>query len=143
MKLKLREHNLPGKLIVFCGLDGSGKTTMIRKLTKKLEEKAVNPILTKQPTKAMRKSEIFRTYMDCEDHSGYAYRSLALMAAAGRKRTLYRYGIVISPAGGISSNCRGRGRNCGFSVVASGTMFFGNLEGCAEHVFACMMSRCY
>ncbi len=84
MQLKLQEHNLPGKLITFCGLDGSGKTTMIRKLTEKLEENGVNPFLTKQPTKAMRKTEIFRTYMDCEDHSRYAYRSLSLMAAADR-----------------------------------------------------------
>lgn len=84
MQLKLKEHNLPGKLITFCGLDGSGKTTMIKKLEEKLEEKGLKPFLTKQPTSAMRKSEIFRTYMDCEDHSGYAYRSLSLMAAADR-----------------------------------------------------------
>lgn len=84
MRLQLKEHNLPGKFVIFCGLDGSGKTTMIKRLRGKLEENGVNPILTKQPTEAMRKTAIFRTYMDCEDHSQYAYRALSLMAAADR-----------------------------------------------------------
>lgn len=84
MQLSLKEHNLPGKLITFCGLDGSGKTTMIRKLAEKLEESSITAVLTKQPTDTMRKTAIFRTYMDCEDHSGYAYRALSLMAAADR-----------------------------------------------------------
>lgn len=84
MQLKLKNHNLQGKLITFCGLDGSGKTTMIKKLTEKLEENGINPILTKQPTKAMRKTDIFRNFMDCENHSQYAYRALSLMAAADR-----------------------------------------------------------
>lgn len=82
-KLKMRPNNTPGILITFCGLDGCGKTTMIKRL---LED--IRPLkeifLTKQPTDCVRNSEIFRTYMDQPDHSAYDYRSLSLLAASDR-----------------------------------------------------------
>ena len=40
--------------------------------------------LTKQPTKAVRTSEVFRTYMDNPDHSAFDYRGLSLLAASDR-----------------------------------------------------------
>ena len=56
---------------------------MINKLIEDLDKKY--PIfLTKQPTNAVRNSEIFRTFMDMPDHSSYDYRSLSLIAAADR-----------------------------------------------------------
>ena len=82
--LDMKPHNQKGLLITFCGLDGCGKTTMIRALQHDLECHGTNVELTKQPTDAMRQSHIFRTYMDAEDHSAYSYRSLSLMAAADR-----------------------------------------------------------
>ena len=57
--------------------------------------------LTKQPTNAVRKSEIFRNYMDCPDHNAFDYRSLSLLAASDR---LQHVNKVIEPAmqhGGI------------------------------------------
>ena len=82
--LMLRPHETHGILITFCGLDGCGKSTMIRMLTDELQARGYEVLLTKQPTEEMRKSQIFRTYMDSEDHSAYAYRALSLMAAADR-----------------------------------------------------------
>lgn len=41
-------------------------------------------LLTKQPTNAVRSSEIFRTFMDEPDHSAFNYRSLSLIAASDR-----------------------------------------------------------
>ncbi len=82
-KLKMRPNQTSGLLITFCGLDGCGKTTMIRKLLGDLEEE-YQIFLTKQPTDFVRKSDIFRTYMDCPDHSAYDYRSLSLLAASDR-----------------------------------------------------------
>lgn len=73
-----------GKLITFCGLDGCGKTTMIKMLENKLNSLGINPIITKQPTNEVRKSEIFRTFMDKEDTNKYDYRALSLFAASDR-----------------------------------------------------------
>ena len=82
-KLNMRENDTPGFLITFCGLDGCGKTTMIRRLIADLE-KEHDVFITKQPTNAVRQSEIFRTYMDCPDHDEFDYRSLSLLAASDR-----------------------------------------------------------
>lgn len=79
-RINMRKHVCKGKLITFCGLDGSGKTTMIELLKRDF----VCPVITKQPTKAVRQSEIFRNYMDCAEHEGFEYRSLSLLAASDR-----------------------------------------------------------
>ena len=82
-KLKMMPHKEKGRLITFCGLDGCGKTTMIKRLTEDLKDKY--PIfLTKQPTNFVRESDIFRTYMDQPDHTAFDYRSLSLLAASDR-----------------------------------------------------------
>ena len=92
--LNMRQNEKKGWLITFCGLDGCGKTTMINRLTADLEnDYAV--FLTKQPTDFVRKSDIFRTYMDCPDHDAYDYRSLSLLAASDR---LQHVNKVIGPA---------------------------------------------
>lgn len=84
MKLRMKKHNCPGKLIVFCGLDGSGKTTQLNLLSSYLKNRPADVVLTKQPTDFVRKSEIFRTYMDKEDHGEYDYLSLSLLCASDR-----------------------------------------------------------
>ena len=92
--LKMRPNETHGLLFTFCGLDGCGKTTNLSKLKDELEREY--PVfLTKQPTDAVRNSEIFRTYMDCPDHSAFDYRSLSLLAASDR---LQHGSKVIEPA---------------------------------------------
>lgn len=83
-ELRMKPHNTEGKLITFCGLDGCGKSSMIEMVTKALAKNSIETIVTKQPTDMMRKTEIFRTFMDCPDNSAYEYRALSLMAAADR-----------------------------------------------------------
>ena len=92
-KLNMRDNITPGFLITFCGLDGCGKTTMMKKLIVDLE-KEHNIFVTKQPTNAVRNSEIFRTYMDCPNHDAFDYRSLSLLAASDR---LQHVNKVIEP----------------------------------------------
>lgn len=82
-KLKMQKNTAPGLLFTFCGLDGCGKTTMINRLTYELECDH-DLFVTRQPTDAVRQSDIFRTYMDNPDHSAYDYRSLSLLAASDR-----------------------------------------------------------
>lgn len=89
------KNNYPGKLIVFCGLDGSGKTTLINNLNDYLCKLSLNPILTKQPTPDMRNNHIFRVFQDQKDKEGYDYRALSLLAAADR---LQHSSQVIVPA---------------------------------------------
>ena len=92
-ELKMRSNKTQGHLFTFCGLDGCGKTTMLTKLKEDLE-KQHDVFLTKQPTDAVRKSDIFRTYMDSPNHDAYDYRSLSLLAASDR---LQHVNKVIEP----------------------------------------------
>ena len=93
-KLNLKPNTYPGTLITFCGLDGCGKTTMIQRLADELSDD-FDIVLTKQPTNSVRNSDIFRTYMDEQDHSAYDYRSLSLLAASDRIQHVNK---VIVPA---------------------------------------------
>lgn len=81
--LKMYQNTTSGLLITFCGLDGCGKTTILNRLKGDLG-KLRQVFVTKQPTDAVRKSEIFRTYMDQPDHETFDYRSLSLLAASDR-----------------------------------------------------------
>lgn len=91
--LNMRKNETPGFLVTFCGLDGCGKTTMMKRLIADLEIEH-DIFVTKQPTNAVRNSEIFRTYMDCPDHDAFDYRSLSLLAASDR---LQHVNKVIEP----------------------------------------------
>lgn len=82
-RLKMKNNKSNGILITFCGLDGCGKTTMMKKVIADLE-KEYDILVTKQPTEAVRNSEIFRTYMDSPNHDKFDYRSLSLLAASDR-----------------------------------------------------------
>lgn len=95
MELTMKPNRSDGLLFTFCGLDGCGKTTMIRRLRTALEERGLPVALTKQPTDFVRKSAIFRTYMDTPEHGEYDYRSLSLLAASDRVQHSNR---VIAPA---------------------------------------------
>lgn len=82
--LNFYEHHEKGRLITFCGLDGCGKSTMLHRLGEYLSKQGRELFVTKQPTDFVRKSAIFRTYMDSPVHDGYDYRSLSLLAASDR-----------------------------------------------------------
>ena len=82
--LDMKMHSTSGTLITFCGLDGCGKSTLIARLYEYLVARGYDVILTKQPTPAMRKSRIFRGYMDTSEHASLEYRALSLAAAADR-----------------------------------------------------------
>lgn len=81
--LKMFANETPGVLITFCGLDGCGKTTILNRLKDDLKQ-TQHVFITKQPTNTVRKSEIFRTYMDNPNHEAFDYRCLSLFAASDR-----------------------------------------------------------
>lgn len=83
-KLEMFRNPGAGKLITFCGLDGCGKTTQIRRLIRYLENRGLPVFLTRQPTDFVRESEIFRNYMDTPEHGEFDYRALSLLCASDR-----------------------------------------------------------
>ena len=86
MKLKLRKTNYPGKLIVFEGTDGAGKTTMIGMTEKYLKEKfgEESVIVTKTPTDMSRNTKLFQKMMYCKNHEDIDYRAVQLLTMSDR-----------------------------------------------------------
>ena len=84
MKLPMKPHRGNGFLFTLCGLDGSGKSTQIERLEDYLEKVSSRVFVTKQPTDSVRRSEMFRTYMDQAEHDAYEYRALSLLCASDR-----------------------------------------------------------
>lgn len=85
-KLKLRNNRYPGKLIVFEGTDGAGKTTMISMSEQYIaaEQGKENVLCVKQPTDVSRKTKLFQKMMYCEDHADIDYRAVQLLTMSDR-----------------------------------------------------------
>lgn len=85
-KLELTENKYLGKLIVFEGVDGAGKTTMISLTYQYLKEKYPdrNIVLLKQPSERARNSELFKKMMFDKDHEDINYRAVQLLTLSDR-----------------------------------------------------------
>ena len=139
MKLQMKPHNLPGYLFVFCGLDGSGKTTQIGLLRDYMQEQGLSVQLTKQPTNAVRKSQIFRTYMDAPDHSAYDYRALSLLCASDRVQHTNKEIVPrLSSGAGVYKRSVDL-RNCRLYSPAGYCVFYG--RRCRHCCNACAQQR--
>ncbi len=84
--MKLKNNPYKGKLIVFEGTDGAGKTTMIGLTESLLRENlgAENVLTVKQPTDLSRKTKLFQKMMYCENHSDISYRAVQLLTMSDR-----------------------------------------------------------
>ena len=96
-KLTLKEVNYSGKLIVFEGTDGAGKTTMISKLVEYLSNKygSNNVLSIKQPTDMSRKTKLFQKMMYSQNHDDIDYRAVQLLTMSDRIQHIHE---VIEPA---------------------------------------------
>lgn len=85
-KLNLKENNYSGKLIVFEGTDGAGKSTLVLLTRELLEQKyGVDRILcVKQPTDMSRKTKLFQKMMYSEKHEDVDYRAVQLLTMSDR-----------------------------------------------------------
>lgn len=84
--LKLQKHNEAGKLIVFEGTDGAGKTTLIS-MTREYLSAAYgvdNVLVTKQPTDLSRKTKLFQKMMYCKNNDDINYRAVQLLTLSDR-----------------------------------------------------------
>ena len=86
MILKLKKKNYPGKLIIFEGTDGAGKTTLITKTINLLKEKynEEDILSLKQPTDLSRKTKLFQNMMYSANHVVIDYRAVQLLTMADR-----------------------------------------------------------
>ena len=84
MRLEFKNHIYPGKLITFCGIDGSGKTTMIGLLEKYLISKGYKCVLVKQPSEEIRHNALFRASIDLPYSENIDYRALSMLCAADK-----------------------------------------------------------
>lgn len=66
-QMEFQTHNYPGKFIVFEGIDGSGKTTFINALSRYLEDRGQEYLVTKTPTYDIRNTNVWRGFFD-ESH---------------------------------------------------------------------------
>ncbi|MCH5164504.1 MAG: dTMP kinase [Clostridiales bacterium] len=96
-KMNLRSNKYSGKLIVFEGTDGAGKTTMISMTEKYLKDKlgASNIIEVKQPTDLSRKTKLFQKMMYSETHDDIDYRAVQLLTMSDRIQHCFE---IIGPA---------------------------------------------
>lgn len=70
--LELTPHGEPGLLITFCGIDGSGKTSMIDATSDYLERVGFSCFKTYTPTQRIRKNPLFRELSDSVDANAWA-----------------------------------------------------------------------
>lgn len=85
-KVELTPNTYKGKLIVFEGTDGAGKTTLINLTYKYLKEKYPEKeiVLLKQPTNEARNSRLFQKMMFDENHDDINYRAVQLLTLSDR-----------------------------------------------------------
>ena len=102
-KLKLKNNTYSGKLIVFEGTDGSGKTTMIELTRRLLEEKygEKQVLSVKQPTDTSRKTKLFQKMMYCKNHDDIDYRAVQLLTMSDRLQHSFETIIPALRAGKI------------------------------------------
>ncbi|MDE0603163.1 MAG: dTMP kinase [bacterium] len=84
-------------LIAFCGLDGAGKSTQIKRINTWLKGQGRSVLVTKQPTDWYRNDPVVRTYLDTGEGRGDTTKEaeLALFAASDRMRNIR---LEIEPA---------------------------------------------
>jgi dTMP kinase len=68
-RLQLREHPYPGRFISFDGIDGSGKSSLIRQLSAYLDQQGQAHLVMKTPSEDVRQSWVWKAFFDA-DHLG-------------------------------------------------------------------------
>lgn len=87
-------NNKPGKLIVICGIDGSGKTTLEEHIANMLRNNNIDYLITKQPSDYYRQHPEVRRYLDT-GQCGVTMETLAVLSASDR---MIHMDKVIEPA---------------------------------------------
>jgi dTMP kinase len=62
LRLDMRDHPRPGRLVVFDGIDGAGKSSLISRLGSYLSDRGQQHIVVKTPTDDVRDSWVWRAF---------------------------------------------------------------------------------
>lgn len=92
----MKQNPYKGKFIVFEGIDGSGKTTQFRKLTKYLKENKKNILITKEPTRG-RIGKVIYNILEGREKTSHVF--LQLLFSTDRAEHLERKVIPALKAG--------------------------------------------
>ncbi len=65
-KLSLMNHHYKGRLISLCGIDGSGKSSIIKKIESHVKSRHIPCSITYLPTERIRKNTLFRELVDTD-----------------------------------------------------------------------------
>jgi dTMP kinase len=103
-RLWLQPAQEPGRLIVFCGTDGVGKTTLIQATDELLRRRELRTTQIKLPSNFIREFRPYLEYRDGARRDDYSYRAISMAAMADRMQVndmaivpaLERGDIVIS-----------------------------------------------
>ncbi len=93
--LKLIDHPGPGRFLVFCGVDGTGKSTVVDLVRQGLEERGQVPQMIKQPSPFIREYRPFRDHVEGRNREDYAYSAISMIVQADRVQMSAQ---VIGPA---------------------------------------------
>jgi dTMP kinase len=94
--IELLPHSLPGILITVDGNDGTGKTTLLNGLERRLIAEGREVLRTRQPTTEGRESEAFQEFLFHPDRRDRIdYRALLCLMIGDRLQHLHR---VVKPA---------------------------------------------
>lgn len=95
-RLTLVPHGEPGRLVVFEGTDGAGKTTVLEMVAERLRERGCDVLVTCQPTPDARELPLFRRYLfQPEERDVIDYRALLCFMVGDRLQHVHE---VIRPA---------------------------------------------
>ncbi|MEX3814954.1 dTMP kinase [Paraburkholderia sp. BR13439] len=70
--LELKPHAYPGVLVTLCGVDGAGKSSLMKKLESACTRAGLNCVTTFTPTSRIRKDAVFRDMVDSHWHTSKA-----------------------------------------------------------------------
>ncbi|RZF25626.1 thymidylate kinase [Paraburkholderia sp. UYCP14C] len=94
--LELKPHAYPGVLVTLCGVDGAGKSSLMKRLESACTHAGLNCVTTFTPTRRIRKDEVFREMVD--SHWRTANAGAGTDASARRVDML---GILLSIMGDL------------------------------------------
>lgn len=83
VNVTLKENEFQGKLIAFCGVDGAGKSTLIKHLARYLDKSGREIIILKQPSDMIRNLDLFRDINHSRNPRSN-YKTVILLSIADR-----------------------------------------------------------
>jgi dTMP kinase len=92
-RLGLKAHGYPGALVTFCGVDGSGKSSLIDRLEAACRQAGLGCLRTFTPTGRIRQAPVFRSLVD--------QPSSTSGAGSGNARHIDVLGLLLSIMGDL------------------------------------------